>query len=443
MIFVSGLGRVAKYLFDNGGLQLVSEIQIPGFEQQYLSQEETASLVDDLDAAETDEETLLARLQPVVRETGIKTENWSNGLYTMMDVDGFYYPGYGTELIKVGDISPDDPASEIEIVNSRDLRLDAPEDLQEQISRFLGVNMTYDGKIVVAMAGAIAIVDRDMSNVKIAPIPGEIVDNGVSVDEKGGIYVVTDQYMRKLVWTGTDISLEEADGAWKEPYDWVKKEGSLSNGSGTTPTLLGFGEEEDKLVIIADQGDPVKAVAFWRDEIPEDAKKVEGAKTQRTAASIPLSFPVATTIEWSPHVFGNGMMMFASEFPEPVYLDGEFDLVSTQVTMGLTRPAPRGAEKFSWDWEKNEFKSDWVYDEKTFTWTLSPVSVKDGTAYLATVGEGVYGLVGFDWETGEKVADISFGQSVKFNTGGTFAMPTPDGGIYLTGIFGPVRIAPQ
>ena len=109
---------------------------------------------------------------------------------------------------------------------------------------------------------------------------------------------------------------------------------------------MGFGEGQDKLVFIPDAGDPVRLLAFWRDEIPQDAKPVDGFSSKRIAAAIPIKFPVVTTIEWSPHVYGNGIMVFASDFPDPV-IDGERSLFKTLLTMGYTKKAPVGADKFS------------------------------------------------------------------------------------------------
>lgn len=268
------------------------------------------------------------------------------------------------------------------------------------------------------------------------------MDNGVVVDDSNGLYTVTDKYMRKLVWLGDRLSIDEADGAWKEGYDWVKKPGSLSRGSGSTPTLMGFGDDHDKLVLTVDQGDPVKLVAFWRDEIPKDARQVEGAPSTRTAGSFPISFDVRTTIEWSPHVKGYGVMVKASEFPRliPTADNKGLDLFSTIMSMGTTVPGPRGAERLEWDSEKRKFVSKWVYEEKGVSWTLSPVSAVDNMVYLNTTEDGVYSLTGVDWDTGEVKRTVTIGRSVKFNTGGTFITPLPDGGLFINGFFGPVRI---
>jgi len=74
-------------------------------------------------------------------------------------------------------------------------------------------------------------------------------------------------------------------------------------------------------------------------------------------------------------------------------------------------------------------------------WQLSPISAADNAVYLNTAEDGLYSLTGLDWDTGKVIATITLGKSVMFNTGGTFVTPLPDGGLYINGFFGPVRIA--
>jgi hypothetical protein len=212
----------------------------------------------------------------------------------------------------------------------------------------VGVTITYDGYIAVAMPGIVAVLDRNLKNMQYVLLPGEAVDNGISTDLGGGIYVVTSKYMRKLVWDGKKLSMDEADRAWKSEYDNVPNPKALSRGAGNTPTLMGFGKDPHKLVLIADAGDPVKMVAFWRDEIPEDFKQVQGTSSRRIAGHAPLTIDVPATIEWSPHVYGYGTMVFASAWPDPVTKSGKMDLYPTVLTAGVSRKAPVGAEKFVW-----------------------------------------------------------------------------------------------
>ena len=50
----------------------------------------------------------------------------------------------------------------------------------------------------------------------------------------------------------------------------------------------------------------------------DDFKQKEGTKSRRIADQLPLKIKVPATIEWSPHIYGNGVMMMASAWPDPV-----------------------------------------------------------------------------------------------------------------------------
>ena len=83
------------------------------------------------------------------------------------------------------------------------------------------------------------------------------VSNSIAVDENNSIYLASDIFMHKLVWNGTNISDAEADGAWAQEYTNSGTELppiiKIGRGTGSTPTLMGFGDDEDKLVVITDR----------------------------------------------------------------------------------------------------------------------------------------------------------------------------------------------
>jgi hypothetical protein len=431
---------VTKLRIDGGRFEVIDELIVPGFEATHPSADEVRALVSSMDAAWLDEDVLLAALKDYLVAHGVSVATAPFGLYTLVDRDGFVYAGYETTLFKFGDQGDATVTSPLRLVGSIDVRAALDPRDREGVSRFLGVNMTYDGEIIIALPGVIAAVDRALTQVHAVPIPGEAVDNGVSVDDGGGIYIVTSAYMRKFVWTGTALSAEESDGAWKEPYDYLPdKPGMwLSRGSGATPTLMGFGDN-DELVVIPDAGDPVKLVAYWRNEIPADATLVEGAPSRRVAAQVPLGFDIRTTVEWSPHVYGDGVMAMASDFPDPA-VDGDYSLFTTLTTMGYTRPGPVGAHKLHWDGTARRLVTDWIFTERAITWTLSPVCAPNNAVYLNTLEGGDWRIIGLDWNTGERVAEIVLGSSYRFNCAGGFIWPLPSGDLFVGGMFGPVLI---
>ena len=442
VLLVSTNSSVMKVRFDGNRFEKIDEITIPGFEQDYAPGTVVAELLNKLDSNYMNEEIALNAMESYMEQYNLSTENAPNGLYTFIDNEGHYYAGYKTSVFRISDIDPERTAnSKLQVSSSVDVRDLLAPDIAKNVSRFVGINVTYDGYLVIAMPGLIAVLDRDLKQVETAVIEGEAVDNGIAIDPDGGIYVVTSKYMRKLVWNGQKLSMDENDGAWKETYDYaIDKPGLwLSRGSGATPVLMGFGKTEDKLVFIPDAGDPVKLNAYWRDEIPEDAIMIEGASSRRLAASIPIGYPIETTVEWSPHVYKNGIMTFASDFPEPI-IDGDKSLFKTLVTMGYTKKAPVGADKLHWDDENNKLIRDWTYLDRSITWTLSPVSVPNNAVYLNTLQDGKWIIKGLDWDTGKEKASISLPDSYKFNCAGGFIYGLPDGRIYAGGMFGPTII---
>ncbi|GMG86229.1 hypothetical protein MNKW57_05500 [Biformimicrobium ophioploci] len=433
---------VIKVRIDDGRWEQIDELVIPEQRNHRAAPERIRKLREAMDGNWMEEDKILGAFREYLGEVDFSKEIALNGLYTVLDNEGFAYAGYDTTLYKVGDDGEASADAKIKIERKLDLRKAVPPELADSVTRFLGVNLTYDGYIVVALPGLIAVLSRDFEQVYTAPITGEAVDNGIAIDPEGGIYVVTDKYMRKMVWTGSSLSMDPADGAWKEPYAYKKDKPGLwlSRGSGATPTLMGYGEDADRLVLIPDAGDPVKLLAYWRDKIPDDAKQLPGRDSKRLAGEIAVGFPVDTTIEWSFQVYGSGVMALASDFPDPITTDGDRSLLTTLVTMGYTRKAPRGAENFSWDAQSNTLKRDWLYDDRTVTWTMTPVSTANNATYLNTLQGGEWIIVGVDWDTGEKVAEIKLPPSYIFNALGGFHMPMPDGDIFVSGMFGPVRI---
>lgn len=140
-------------------------------------------------------------------------------------------------------------------------------------------------------------------------------------------------------------------------------------------------------------------------------------------------------------MFGNGVMMMASAWPDAVYDDhDDLAIFETVMTAGVTRTAPVGAEKWSWNSETRSFASDWTADYP-LQWGLHPVSAgATNTVTLTALQDGVYSLVALDWDTGEEQGTTVLGTSPIFNTAGGLFIPLNDDEIFVTGVFGPIKI---
>jgi hypothetical protein len=323
------------------------------------------------------------------------------------------------------------------------LRESLPAGVAKAVTRVAGLGMTYDGHLVVAAPGVLAVLDRDLDLVSHLAFPGEKIRNSIAIDEEGGIYVVTGTRMVKVVWTGQELSLDEEDGAWSCGYDVVEPEqakaaGIPAGGSGTTPTLMGFGDDPDKLVVITDAaGDGAKLVAFWRDGIPAGFRQKPGARSRRIADQIRLDI-TRLTVENSPQVLGYGVLLENGRYPEPA----PGDVFGNAMTAGVTRPGPRGMQKLVWNPDQDRFEKAWVLEDIDNGDLVIPVvSAASNRVYAASKEDGDYVYLGIDWTTGVirerwELPD----DSRLWNPWGGFATLLEDGDILAGGFFAIKRL---
>jgi hypothetical protein len=287
------------------------------------------------------------------------------------------------------------------------------------------------------------VLDRDLNVKSYVTFSGEAVDNSIAIDERNGIYVVTSRRMLKVVWNGQKVSTDEKDGAWESGYEWTPDEkalaaGSISRGSGTTPTLMGFGNDPDKFVVIADAAESgTNLVAFWRDEIPADYKQKPGTKSRRIADQTRIEIS-QLTIEPSPNVLGYGVAIINGSYPAPVKTPG----FPNAFTAGVTRPAPLGIEKFEWNPGSRQFDKTWINREVDNSDIMVPVvSAATGLLYAAHKENGDYQYVGLDWMTGKLRERWVFPDDSRlWNAFGGITTILEDGDLMIGGAFGIKRL---
>ena len=146
-IFFSGGNRIGKIRVTGEHFELIDEVAIPGREDDSMSTTEIRRIARQMEASIGDEETYLEAYRKFLTETSQASATLGNGVYTLMDKDGFYYAGWGTTVYKVGDVRPGDIHSPIEIVESYDVRDGVPADQRDKLSRIFGFAMTYDGQL--------------------------------------------------------------------------------------------------------------------------------------------------------------------------------------------------------------------------------------------------------------------------------------------------------
>ncbi len=405
-----------------------------------VTPEVIAEVMQDIDESrrKRDDTSLLLRTLGMF----VSLEMWgmANGAYGVIDRDGYHYTGYGwTRLLKSFDENRID--APLVAVHHVDVRDELPEEAAAVIDRVMGIVMTYDGHLAVAATGALLVFDRDLRLRDYMLFPGEHVENSIAADEER-IYIATSKHMWGVVWDGEKLSPDEADGGWKSAYDVMPEgeamaRGAASHGTGTTPTLLGFGDDEDHLVVISDGSpDGAQLVAFWRDEIPEGFAQKPGTKSRRIADQIRIE-DSPLTVEASPVVYGNGVLVIDSTYPEAAPVPFPMQIVPNGIVAGVTREPPRGMQKFDWLPDENRFVASWYLEHPDNTdWMPPAVSPQTGLAYIAHKEKGRYEYQGIDWETGELVARWRFpDDSVLWNTWGGITTLLEDGDLLLGGFF--------
>jgi hypothetical protein len=109
----------------------------------------------------------------------------------------------------------------------------------------------------VTKQGTVATVNPSNGRVASLRLEGERIENSLAVDETGGVYIVSDHalYRFDAGWRSEPVI------TWREAYDrgTRQKPGQFSQGSGTTPTLMG-----SELVAITDNADPYMQVLVYR-----------------------------------------------------------------------------------------------------------------------------------------------------------------------------------
>lgn len=395
----NGLDRIVKLDYDS--YELITEQFFPGVERYTLQQSEQAIAV--FDRSNSGIGALYNAYQQAQ-----KLRNLSS-LYTLMDIDNTYYVGDKSGLITAyGDRDPKDSRSAI--VELRRFQLPP-----QATGPVMGLNMTYDGWLVVATEhGYLAAIKRDFSDHRLIRInhsegaenksTGRTgygwIRNGFAIDKDGGIYIASQQHMHKVVWTGDQLSTDTNDGAWSEPYlnDW-------GHGTGATPSLMGFGDE-DQFVVITDGQPQMNVVLFWRNAIPDNWEQLPGAPNRRIAGQLPVTMndPELTRIqsEQSVVVAGYGALV-VNNHPRniPWYLPRQAATLLNSYLGSNPEHQPYGVQKFAWDPVSRDLRESWANSEVSSPSSVPIVGVGSDTVYLIGARDNQWTLEAMDWSTGK------------------------------------------
>lgn len=377
-----------------------------------------------------------------------------SGVYALVSNQDHVYANAGTFVSAIGLVDRNDPTKGLEVKARFDTAtIITPTSVFGEAPKvgLVGMNMTYDGHVVIGALNGVAVIDAALRRGQFLKYDdNQMSTNSMAIDASGGIYIATGSkkpklpgVMHKLVWKDGRLSNDPKDGAWTAQYDGGDWPPAIKAGTGTgsTPTLMGFGDKEDKLVLMTDGANRMKLVAFWRDAIPADARQVPGALSPRIADQKPVSAGVSEQRPWLQSeqtiiVSGYGAFVVNNLIEE-----GHPDRIIDVMTIGPVHNPPRGVEKIVWNERENRFYSAWTRGD-VVSISMVPIVSSGANAvfvngYSKTDGWEVTGL---DWDTGRTVSRTVFGQNNKGNGAYAILQFLENGDMLFNSVIGPYRI---
>lgn len=444
-----GIGREEVVKIDYDTFEIVARLTLPGKEPTSVETAEQA--VADLDAA------ILPGVDPKVGvDLGITLAfqylMGLDGVYYLLDVDHTFYVGTSAGAIAFRDEDPTDAHSPI----VEHARWTKPDNITGD---FVGVNMTFDGRLVMSTGdGWLVALARDFSDFDAIALPGyeaapdfnqktfeergnkgyTWVRTSMCVDEDNAIYISSVDHTHKVCWTGERLSLDEADGAWSAPY-----RNGTGLGSGTTPCLMGFGDD-DRFVVIGDGDDVVNITLLWRDNIPEDWEQLADAPSRRIAGLGPANMgdpdlPAIQT-EQSITVAGYGAMTVNNE---PASIPDGFPNRGQRLLVGYlgATPAytPKGLHKYEWNPTTRTLGEAWVNQDVSSPNAVPFVSEGSDLVYTVGARDGQWTIEAVNWSTGQESFHWVLGGN-RYNSLFAGVKLDEDGRIVVGTAFGKIRI---
>lgn len=270
----------------------------------------------------------------------------------------------------------------------------------------------------VSRGGLVGWVDGGSGHVRALALPGEEIQNSFAV-APDGVYVVSDHAMYRLgVSAGTGEPIVE----WREAYDrgTAKKVGSVAQGSGTTPTLVG-----DDYVAITDDADARVHLLVYR--------RALDARRGRLVCRVPLFAPGRSATDNSLIAVGRSLIAENNH---------GYDLFTT---MMFGRTGSGGVERVDIEPDGSGCSKVWSSPEISQT-TVPKASLATGLVYLYTKapdapwGVDAYYLTALDFETGATRFKVLTGTGVAWDNNWAPITLGDDGTAYVGTLRGLVLV---
>ena len=282
----------------------------------------------------------------------------------------------------------------------------------------VATGVDWDGRLWwFSQQGVVGTLERSDGTVHVERLPaGEGIFNSISSDETGGMYLVTTHATYRM-----DAG---ADGqprvTWRIPYDrgTKVKPGTLSQGSGTSPTLIG-----KRWIAIADNAEPRTQVVVY------DRRR---GVTERLHCQIPVLADGASATENSLVAAGNS-----------VIIENNYGYNGVQATL-LGRSTTPGIARVL-------IQADGCRVAWTNTDVIAPTSVAKASlgngllyAYTKPVRKDLidaWYVTAIDIRTGRTAWSRLTGTGIQWNNHYAAIYLGPDGSLYVATVAGLIRLA--
>ena len=260
---------------------------------------------------------------------------------------------------------------------------------------------------VVTKQGTVATIDPSNGQVASLRLEGERIENSLAADETGGVYIVSDHALYRF-----DAGRRgEPVITWREDYDrgTRQKPGQFSQGSGTTPTLMGT-----EYVAITDNAEPRMQVLVHR-----RAAEVTG---DRLVTTVPVFGENASATENS---------LVATD--RSIVVENNYGYSSHEATTGgkSTRP---GLARIDLD-DNGQGNVVWTSEERVPS-LITKASLANGLIYTYTKDPDpgttdAWYFTAIDFHTGETVWKRLAGTGILYNNHYAGLHLGPNGTIYV------------
>lgn len=273
----------------------------------------------------------------------------------------------------------------------------------------------------VSRGGLVGVLAPATGAISALCLENEEIQNSFAVD-RHGVYIVSDRALY-------GIALSQADGrpsvVWREEYERSSRDkpGTITRGSGTTPTLLGT-----DYVAIADNAEPQINVLVYKRGMDEEG--------ERLVCRVPVFEAGKSATENTLIGIGNSLIV------ENNY---GYDLF---LTMMFGRTGAGGVARVDFDEGTGTGHVVWTNPIISQT-TVPKLSLENGLVYVyakdPAIGWAVdaYYLAALDFETGETVFQVLAGTGVSYDNNWAPITLGPDGSAYVGVLRGLVRIHDQ